>query len=193
MPVSRAVTIQLEGVSSKEELHERLARALEFPDYYGRNWDAFWDCITELNLDDISEMTLTDWDVFATHLSAEAGKLLRCLNDWIHEMPDDARPSLFIETGGRRIELPDTISTPSFTALITKEILFSDDFLRRGVIALRDDGNFELRIERWEYHDDPISYPSHYGYWSEIGKPSLTDSLELGRQLSIDHGCRNNG
>ncbi|QQL44424.1 barstar family protein [Sulfuriroseicoccus oceanibius] len=193
MPVSRAVKIQLEGVSSKEELHERLAHALAFPDYYGRNWDAFWDCITELAFDDVSEVTLTDWDGFPASLTDDAAKLLRCLNEWTHEMPGDARPSLFIETGGRRVELPDTISTPSFTTLVTKDILFSDDFLRRGVIALRDDQNYEVRIERWEYHDDPISYPSRYGYWSEIGKPSLTDSLELGRQLSIDHGCKNKG
>ena len=193
MLVSQAVIVSLKAVSTKDELHQRLAQALSFPDYYGQNWDAFWDCITELTADDISELTLTDWDTFTAGLTEDAAKLLRCLNEWIHEMPSEAHPNLFIETGGRRIELPDTISTPSFTTLITKEILFSDDFLRRGVVALRDDNNYELRIERWYYHDDPISCPSGYGYWSEIGKPSLTDSLDLGRQLALDHGCKNKG
>ncbi|MFK1128324.1 barstar family protein [Pseudomonas aeruginosa] len=42
------VTIDLGGVQGKEELHECLAQALEFPDWYGRNWDAFWDSITGL-------------------------------------------------------------------------------------------------------------------------------------------------
>lgn len=26
-----------------------LGEALDFPDYYGRNWDAAWDCLTELD------------------------------------------------------------------------------------------------------------------------------------------------
>ena len=31
------------------ELHKRIKVALEFPDHYGENWDAFWDCITDIN------------------------------------------------------------------------------------------------------------------------------------------------
>lgn len=27
------------------DMHERFRVALHFPDYYGHNWDAFWDCI----------------------------------------------------------------------------------------------------------------------------------------------------
>jgi RNAse (barnase) inhibitor barstar len=27
------------------EMHERFKTALNFPEHYGRNWDAFWDCI----------------------------------------------------------------------------------------------------------------------------------------------------
>ncbi|MFS2124233.1 barstar family protein [Pseudomonas sp. Pseusp97] len=40
------VTIDLGGVQGKEELHECLAQSLECTDWYGRNWDAFWDAIT---------------------------------------------------------------------------------------------------------------------------------------------------
>ena len=27
----------------------RIAEALEFPDWFGRNWDAFFDCLTDLS------------------------------------------------------------------------------------------------------------------------------------------------
>ena len=28
------------------EMHEKIKTALQFPPYYGRNWDAFWDSLT---------------------------------------------------------------------------------------------------------------------------------------------------
>ncbi|MCQ4348509.1 barstar family protein [Pseudomonas stutzeri] len=33
----------------RERLLAALGRALEFPAYYGQNWDAAWDCLTELD------------------------------------------------------------------------------------------------------------------------------------------------
>jgi hypothetical protein len=33
----------------REHLLAALGEALEFPDYYGQNWDAAWDCLTELD------------------------------------------------------------------------------------------------------------------------------------------------
>ncbi|MEQ5802614.1 barstar family protein [Halomonas sp. H10-9-1] len=33
---------------SREALLDGLAESLEFPDHFGRNWDAAWDCLTEL-------------------------------------------------------------------------------------------------------------------------------------------------
>jgi ribonuclease inhibitor len=42
------VTIDVSGVQTTDELHALRARALEFPDFYGRNWSAFWDAITGL-------------------------------------------------------------------------------------------------------------------------------------------------
>lgn len=38
----------LEGskIHTREELHDALAEVLALPDYYGRNLDALWDCLT---------------------------------------------------------------------------------------------------------------------------------------------------
>jgi RNAse (barnase) inhibitor barstar len=41
------IRIDLSDVRTTEALHELLADTLSFPDYYGRNWDAFLDCITD--------------------------------------------------------------------------------------------------------------------------------------------------
>lgn len=40
--------INLETVENEKDLHNLLARSFGFPDFYGNNWDAFWDAITGL-------------------------------------------------------------------------------------------------------------------------------------------------
>lgn len=30
------------------EVHQIIKDELDFPDYYGMNWDAFWDCLTDM-------------------------------------------------------------------------------------------------------------------------------------------------
>lgn len=44
-----AITIALDGCDSKAELLERIATALHFPDWFGHNWDALADCLTDLS------------------------------------------------------------------------------------------------------------------------------------------------
>lgn len=38
--------IDFAGVSTEREVHELFARSLSFPNFYGHNWDAFWDVLT---------------------------------------------------------------------------------------------------------------------------------------------------
>ncbi|MBD9576098.1 barstar family protein [Pseudomonas sp. PDM23] len=65
------ITIDLGGVRGIEELHECLGQALGFPDWYGRNWDAFWDAIT--GLVDMPEMLeLHGWSAFAVTMPKES-------------------------------------------------------------------------------------------------------------------------
>lgn len=30
------------------DIHNIIKKELDFPDYYGCNWDAFWDCLTDM-------------------------------------------------------------------------------------------------------------------------------------------------
>ncbi len=38
--------INLSGVQTVREMHERIQSALSLPEYYGMNLDALWDCLT---------------------------------------------------------------------------------------------------------------------------------------------------
>ena len=42
------MNIDLANIESEGQLYCVLARELGFPDFYGENWDAFWDSITGL-------------------------------------------------------------------------------------------------------------------------------------------------
>lgn len=40
--------IDFTNVKTYLEMHFEIRKALGFPDYYGCNWDAFWDCLTSM-------------------------------------------------------------------------------------------------------------------------------------------------
>jgi RNAse (barnase) inhibitor barstar len=40
--------MQLDGKLIKKDGHDYLMEALNFPDYYGKNLDALYDCLTEM-------------------------------------------------------------------------------------------------------------------------------------------------
>ncbi|GGX88155.1 barstar family protein [Streptomyces fructofermentans] len=44
------VALDLDGVTDKAALMERCARALELPDWFGRNWDALADSLGDSSL-----------------------------------------------------------------------------------------------------------------------------------------------
>ncbi|WP_419465912.1 barstar family protein [Bacillus spongiae] len=43
-----SVIIDVSNIKTSKELHLTLKESLEFPNFYGENWDAFWDSITGL-------------------------------------------------------------------------------------------------------------------------------------------------
>lgn len=44
----KTVILNCEKLLKKKQAHIYLAEALDFPDYYGKNLDALFDCLTEM-------------------------------------------------------------------------------------------------------------------------------------------------
>lgn len=70
-------TIELNGITSREVLHAELARVFSFPDYYGRNWDAFDECIDDIELP--ASVEVLGFDGFRFRLPREAKLLAQSL------------------------------------------------------------------------------------------------------------------
>jgi len=64
--------IDLKGVNTKEELHERIAEALPLPEYYGKNLDALYDVLTESGV---------GWDIVITGAEGFAES---CSSYWLN-------------------------------------------------------------------------------------------------------------
>ena len=58
--------MQLDGKLIKEEGHDYLMEALGFPDYYGKNLDALYDCLTEIGIE--TEIKLINKDFVSKNM-----------------------------------------------------------------------------------------------------------------------------
>ncbi|MGW5020382.1 barstar family protein [Streptomyces sp. NRRL F-5053] len=76
--------VDLRTVRSPEELQEVLQRQLCFPDFYGKNWNAFWDTITGL-VELPYDVTFSGWSAFSSALPDEAQRLRGLLDDYLAE------------------------------------------------------------------------------------------------------------
>ena len=75
---SQHVEISLAGIQDKDALHNLLAARLGFPQYYGKNWDAFWDAIGDAMPE---RLTFRNWSDLESVLPHEAKMLAKCLAD----------------------------------------------------------------------------------------------------------------
>ena len=74
--------IDLAGAAGKDALMERVARALGFPQWFGGNWDALEDCLTDLSwhkadghvllLEGATGLKADDFGILADVLSSSA-------------------------------------------------------------------------------------------------------------------------
>ena len=81
--------IDLTGVGTKEELHERIAATLPLPEYYGKNLDALYDVLTECG---------SGWSI---NISGQEGFAEACPSYWLNLKRVFSRAAE--ETGGLQI------------------------------------------------------------------------------------------
>ncbi|CRH18289.1 barstar family protein [Carnobacterium maltaromaticum] len=82
----KEVIIDLENISTKKELQVLLKQKLDFPDYYGENWDAFWDTITGL-VELPEKITFEHWSILEINIPNEANSLKDILCKFNKEYP----------------------------------------------------------------------------------------------------------
>ncbi|MFE3071129.1 barstar family protein [Streptomyces sp. NPDC059247] len=71
MPADGTVVLDLTGVTDKAALMDRCAAALALPEWFGRNWDALADCLTDLP--EPVALVVTGWQEYARTRPREWG------------------------------------------------------------------------------------------------------------------------
>ena len=73
--------LDLTNCKSAGEMHQRFKKDLEFPDFYGENWDAFWDSL----------MWDTEVDYIEVHGERSVAKELLPMLGTFHELLQEAK------------------------------------------------------------------------------------------------------
>ena len=88
MSKNKIITLDLTDCKYLCELHERIRVAFDFPEWYGANWDAFWDLLwSECDADEVvivGERTLSD--EFSSNLKV----MHEVLDDLVKERAEDS-------------------------------------------------------------------------------------------------------
>ena len=74
----RECIIRGDCISGWDALYDQLSEDLALPEWFGRNLDALYDCLTDLH---DSQITIYHWDELADHLGKKSSALRQMLSD----------------------------------------------------------------------------------------------------------------
>ena len=99
-------TIDFTNVKNYLEMHFVIRQALDWPDYYGCNWDAFWDCLTNMVGRPI-HIEILGLDIIERNFENAAKMMVDTLREFKHYEDDEFVDDIKIEivSGETRISL----------------------------------------------------------------------------------------
>ena len=89
-------TIDFTNVNYYLEMHAVIWKALDFPDYYGGNLDALWDCLRDMVGEPI-HIEILGLDVVERKFGDYAGKLMETFKELKHYRNDKYSSEIQIE------------------------------------------------------------------------------------------------
>ena len=100
-------TIDFTNINYYYDVHFTIRDSLDFPDYYGCNWDALWDCLTDMAGNDPIHIEIIGLDVVEQKFGDTAEKLIGILRDFKHCYDDEYVDDIRIEivSGDVRVAL----------------------------------------------------------------------------------------
>ena len=97
-------TIDFTEVNYYLEMHAVIWEALDFPDYYGCNWDAFWDCLTDMIGRPI-HIEIIGLDVIERKFDSAAKMMIDTLREFKHYDDDFYSHEIQIEIVSRDVRI----------------------------------------------------------------------------------------
>ena len=76
-------TLDFSKINYIEEVHQIIKQELDFPDYYGMNWSAFWDCLTDM-VDDPIHIEIIGIERLQSKYNEDANIMLKILKRLKH-------------------------------------------------------------------------------------------------------------
>lgn len=98
-------TIDFTNVEHYLEMHVIIRKALDFPDYYGCNWSAFWDCLTDMYGEPI-HIEIIGLDVIERRFDDAAKMMVDTLREFKHYEDDEFIDDIQIEIVSGNIRVP---------------------------------------------------------------------------------------
>ena len=78
--------LDVSAVQNSTDLHCLLKKNLELPDFYGMNWDAFWDAITGI-IELPETLIFEGWSNVEERLPKDSQIFINLLNDFNEQYP----------------------------------------------------------------------------------------------------------
>jgi RNAse (barnase) inhibitor barstar len=92
---SGLVVVVPASVASRQDLFDVLASSLAFPEYFGENWDALVDCLSDLSWINATEITLKHEGLPGLQ-DRELKTYLECLQDVVERRERGYLPALSV-------------------------------------------------------------------------------------------------